>query len=103
MSTIKSYYDIADDGQPASKFYEQFELPVLEVGKVYKRSAGNWQEESYRIIFIGEEVAVGVCTGTKEMGNWSVGKKKLFHADTMRAGFVYGDVRSVYRLSGAAL
>ena len=102
MATIKSYYDVIDE-QPIAKFYEQFELPVLEVGKVYKSAAGTWQEESYRIAFIGEDIAVGVCTGTKEMGNFSVGKKKLFHADAMRAGFSYGDVRSIYRLSGAPL
>lgn len=97
--TVKSLSMIRDEDLPHSAFYAQFKLPTLVVGNEYKQAAGTWHEKTYKIIFIGEGVALGICTASKEMGNLPVGEKKLFHADAMREGFVYHDDRSIYRLS----
>ena len=90
--------DVVDETGNVRAYYEQFETAAPVVGKEYKTGKGTWQEFTYKIVYIGEGVALGVCTGTKECGTFSVGDKKLFHAEGFRSGWAYKDDRSVYRL-----
>jgi len=79
-------------------FYEQFETAKPEIGGFYKISKGTWSEMTFEIVAIVEDVAIGVCRSTKEMGTTPVGKKKMFVAEGHASGWAYNDNRSAYRL-----
>lgn len=87
-----------EDGLPSSHYYEQFTSVVPVEGETYVQSPGTWQEKTFKILYVGEGVALGTCIGSKGMGDMCDGEKVLFHADGYRAGWKYHDIRSVYRL-----
>lgn len=97
MYKIKDQFYFHDNGLPIRQYYNQFDLPFLEVGKVY-RQQGSIYWKDYKIVFIGEGVALGVEIANGN-GNFTLGNKELFYADEMRSGFKYNDTaRPCYRL-----
>lgn len=94
---IKPRHYFQDNDLPIKQYYEQFETPkTLEVGKVY-RSKGYIYWIDYKILYIGEGVALGLEVANGN-GNFSVGKKELFYSDGYRLGWKYDDFRPVFRL-----
>tara|TARA_R110000744_G_C19371770_1_gene563262 strand:+ start:86627 stop:86929 length:303 start_codon:yes stop_codon:yes gene_type:complete len=80
-------------------YYKQWESVKPEIGPEYYQAKGTWQEMTFKIVYIGNGVALGVCTGAKGMGNYApIGKKVLFVSEGVKAGWVYEDSRSIYRL-----
>jgi hypothetical protein len=97
MNKIKDIDHFYDNGLPLSQYYAQFEtVKSLEVGKTYYQHAGTFWIH-YKIIFIGEGVALGVEVANGN-NNFSLGGKMLFHSEGLKLGWKYGDSRSVYRL-----
>lgn len=90
--------ECVEDGLPYSHFFKQFTSVVPVVGETYVQAPGTWQEKTFKILFVGDGVALGTCVGSKDMGDLCNGKKELFHADGHRAGWKYHDIRSIYRL-----
>jgi len=94
---MKDYDYFVEHDLPLNQYYDQFETArKLEVGKVYYRHSGIYWEH-FKIVFIGEGVALGIEVSNGN-NNFSLGKKVLFHAEGNKAGWVYQDGRSVYRL-----
>lgn len=101
-SEIKPASYFEDHGLPRSEYYKQFKSAVPELHGIYKQAKGTWEELTYKIIYVGEGVALGVCISTKEMGNFAVGKKSLFVANgSYLDGWKYEDNRPTYRLQTA--
>lgn len=94
-------WDACEQTGNSDAFYKQFEPVTLEIGGVYVRSKGNWQEITYQIFYIGEGVALGKEIDTKTMGKPS-GKIRMFYSEGLRAGWSYDDSRSIYRLQNKA-
>ncbi len=90
-----------DDGQPISRYYEQWPAAVPQVGRVYATHPGRWNECRYRIVYVGHGIALGICEGSPQMGNLNKGDAALFHAEGCRTGWQYDDIRAGYRLREA--
>lgn len=98
MKRYTSLSECYEDGQPASRYYSQWPGAVPKVGNVYVTHPGTWQEVRYRVVYVGEGVAVGIALGSPLMGMRNKGDAALFHADGIRAGWRYRDDRPGYRL-----
>lgn len=79
----------------AKAYYEQYRGAVLEVGKVYTQAKGTWFEADFKILFISDDVALGICVWSK-VG--IEGEKELFRVGGIQSGWKYKDNRPVYRL-----
>lgn len=96
-NTIKPYDWFLEHDLPTSEYYKQFKTATdLEVGGVY-RQPGPIYYSDYKIVWIGEGVALGVEVSIGN-NNYHVGEKCLFEADGARTGWKYSDARSAYRL-----
>lgn len=97
IKKIKPVSEFFEEGIPLANYFKQFKLPVLEVGKVYRQNGSIFWRD-YKIIFIGEGVALGVEIANGN-NSFSIGSKELFYSDTTRSGFKYNDInRPSYRL-----
>lgn len=92
----RSYFE--ENDLPISQYYKQFETPkTIEVGKTY-RQKGFVYWSDYKIIFIGEGVALGVEVANGN-GNFTLGKKELFYIEGYKKGWKYNDNRPQGRLT----
>ena len=93
--------DVRHNECTAEQYYAQFKTARnLEVGKVYKQpNIGLWAETHFKIVFIGEGVALGVAINGPSVKVGLAGYKTLFHTSGNLAGWKYQDSRSCYRLT----
>lgn len=91
----KSYFE--GRGLPTANYYKQFPTAKnLELGKVY-RQAKSIYTKYWKIIFIGDGVALGVVVSDTN-GNSNKGEKCLFTTGGLFEGWKYQDQRWSYRL-----
>ncbi|CAH9013755.1 hypothetical protein VP496E541_P0132 [Vibrio phage 496E54-1] len=90
-----SYFEDLD--LPPADYYKQFPTAKnLELGKVY-RQAKSIYTRYWKIIFIGDGVALGVVVSDTN-GNCNKGEKCLFTTSGLFEGWKYQDQRWNYRL-----
>lgn len=80
--------------------YEKFlknDATKLELGKTYLRESSSWAKAHYKIIFVNEDIAVGVKVycGIYKSTKLGCGEYDMFKVKT---GERYGDSRLGYRL-----
>lgn len=86
-----------DKGLPLSDYYKQYNSPIsLEVGKTYRQPGAVYYRD-YKIVFVGEGVALGVEVSNGN-GNFNLGHKGLFYAEGHNIGWKYQDNRPPFRL-----
>lgn len=90
-----SPWDAYEQTGSAKAYYKQFPGANLEVGKVYTQAKGTWHEKDYKIVFVFDNVALGVCVSDDP---YDKGKKELFYSTGICKGWKYEDDRPVYRL-----
>lgn len=91
----KSHFE--DNDLPITDYYDQFTTAKnLEVGKVYRQEKSIYTKY-WKILFVGEGVAVGVVVSDTN-GNSNKGEKCLFTTQGLFEGWKYGDQRWNYRL-----
>ena len=96
----KSAWAASENTGSTKPYFDQFEKPErLEVGKVYhQENIGEWASCDYKIIFIGEGVALGISINSRISKDCN-GEKELFYSEGNAIGFKYGDIdRPCYRL-----
>lgn len=97
VKTIQPMSYFEDNDLPAADYYNQFKTAKnLEVGKVY-RQAKSIYTKYWKILFIGDGVALGVVVSDTN-GNLNKGEKCLFYTSGLYAGWKYKDLRWNYRL-----
>ena len=103
IKPLESFRD--EDGcLSTTAYYKQFQPIELRVGGVYRQlNLGKWAETHYKIIFIGEGVAVGIVVWDAISGTKNIGGAEMFYCDPKRPylnGVKYNDtMRPCYRLS----
>lgn len=90
----REYFE--DNDLPIKDYYAQYEAAVPEVGKTY-RQKGMVYWCDYKIVYVGEGVALGVEVANGN-GSFSIGNKCLFTAEGPCAGWKYRDQRPQYLL-----
>lgn len=94
---MRNYDYFIENDLPIKQYYDQFQTSrSLQVGKTYYQHAGTFWKH-YKILFVGHGVALAeeISNGNN---NYCIGGKVIFCAEGNKAGWVYGDNRSVYRL-----
>jgi hypothetical protein len=101
MKNLKFSADDYCEGRcTRQQFIEQYDPIKLELGKVYIQDKGSWSEKHYKIIFMEDEIALGVSV-YNAIGDRFIGDYVLFYLEN---GFKYKDVvRPSYRLSEEVL
>ena len=76
-------------------YYEQYKntAKTINIGDSFVVMPNNWQEETIKILYTDETVALGVVTK-----GCDVGSKSLYHNSGEQIGWRYNDIRADYRL-----
>lgn len=92
-----NYSDVLDGICSKAQYYWQYPTPSsIKVGDEFLQNTGICSHK-FKIIFVGEGVALGVIV-SDSVGGLAVGKKELFHSEGIAKGFKYQDTRACYRL-----
>lgn len=77
------------------QFVDQYSPIRLEVGKVYQQESELWCHKQYKILYIDNHIAVGICVANS-ISNRFIGDYEMFYVND---GFKYNDtLRPNYRL-----
>jgi hypothetical protein len=91
---MNKYSEYLNNEISFSEFLSSLSLVKPELGETYKQASGSWSEKHYKIIYLNDDIAVGVSVFNK-ISNKFIGDYSLFNAKT---GFTYSDARPEYRL-----
>jgi hypothetical protein len=78
-----------------AEYYAQFETAKPELGKTYVVQKGSWAQSFYKIVFMNDQVALGVRENPFDK---TIIEYCLFNGSGLNVGWKYQDPRPEYRL-----
>jgi hypothetical protein len=90
-----TYQQYLDDECTWKEYLSSLDIPTLKLGHTYIQSKGSWGEKHFKIIFIDDKIAVGLCIFNKISPKF-IGNYAMF---SVASAFKYQDTRPDYRLT----
>ena len=89
---------VLDNGWSPAQYYNQFDPIDLQLGEVYVSNKSNFMETHYKIIFVGEGIAVGKEVKGNSITCGASPDLSLFIAEGNQGGWKQNDPRPSFKL-----